>query len=381
PVSEYRRRIFDHFMGRVSEPGEADHALRVWHGEGAVEHLFLVAAGLDSTRVGETEVVAQVREALELSHSLGLTGSHLAGVFAESLKVAKRVRPVTEGKEGAVSLSDIAMRYVLERLARTPGKVVLVGVSPMTERGARSLTDRGVPIVIVNRTLVKAVALAAELGAHARQLDEYRESPDDAEVMITATGGGDPIFSRADLERIAMRAPSGEPPLIVDLGVPPNVLAEDATAADLKRIGMDDINRVALLDRDRRLTEVAEARAIVDEALTDLRRSTAERLIGPMIAQLRLRYRHTAMTGVERLFERDLAGVGEPEREVIRRWAETLANRFAHVPSLGLRDLVYHVGPSAVEAFFGTAEPELARAMHDAAEHAGLEPGVDMASD
>ncbi|MFP5356649.1 MAG: hypothetical protein ACLGIK_16160, partial [Gemmatimonadota bacterium] len=133
---------------------------------------------------------------------------------------------------------------------------------------------------------------------------------------------------------------------------------------------MHEISAEAAHDRDRLLLEFADARALVDSALTEMRRHAAERLVGPMIAQLRLRYRHTALEGVERLFERELAGVGESEREVIRRWAETLARRFAHVPSLGLRDLAFESGPTAVATFFGKAEPELARELR---EEAGLE--------
>ena len=381
PIVEYRRRIFAHLVGRVAYPGEAEHALRVWQGEGAVEHLFLVAAGLDSARVGESEVSAQVRESVEMSRALGLAGALLSHVFAEALKVAKRVRPVTHGKEGAVSVSDIALQNVFERLDRTPGAVALVGVSPMTERCACALTARGVPAFIVNRTLANAEALVTHVGGTARSLESFRASPDSVEVLVTATGGGEPILSRADLERIAARTASGESPLLIDLGVPANVEPDAAKAADVPRIGMDEINAEAVRDRQRRLFEVAEARAIVDEALTEMRRSTAERLIGPMIAQLRNRYRHTAMAGVDRLFERELAGVGDAERKVIRRWAETLARRFAHVPSVGLRDLVYHHGPGAVEAFFGTAEPELARALHEAGEDAGLGPAGDFVSD
>ena len=49
---------------------------------------------------------------------------------------------------------------------------------------------------------------------------------------------------------------------------------------------------------------------------------------------------------------------------------------------LGLRDLVFHVGPTAVEAFFGTSEPGLAREMREAMERADvnlLEPSAEEA--
>lgn len=371
PIAECRRKAFAALAEREPHPGEAEQALRVWQGEGAAEHLFLMTAGLDSARVGESEVTGQVRDAVEEARALGLLGARLETVFTEALKVAKRVRPVTEGRIGRVSLADIALRHVSERLARTPGSVALIGISPMTEQCARSLAAAGTRVIIVNRTPERARALAADVGGESRALDAFRSAPDDVEAVVVATGAREPVLSRGDLERLAARASSGEAPLVVDLGVPANVAPEDAAAADVPRVGMDDISEEAAVDRGRVLLEFADARAIVDEALTDLRRHAEERLIGPMIAQMRLRYQRTALEGVERLFERDLAGLGEPERDSIRRWAETLARRFAHVPSVGLRDLAFQAGPSAVEAFFRNSEPELARELQQAMLSAG----------
>ncbi|MFI5309997.1 MAG: hypothetical protein ACHQQ3_02090 [Gemmatimonadales bacterium] len=372
PVSVLRRRIYAELAGHEPRAGEAEHTLRVWQGEGAAEHLFLVTAGLDSARVGESEVAGQVRTAVELSRTLGLVGPRLDRVFDEALKVAKHVRPVTEGRIGHVSLSEIALRHVMARVECTSGVVAVVGVSPMTEQCARALVAQGVRVLVVNRTLERAEALAAEVGAESRSLNAFREAPDGVEALVVATGAREPVFTRADLERIAARAPSAESPLVVDLGVPANVAPEDAAAADVPRIGMDDISQEAASDHGKVLMQFADARAIVDAALTEMRRETAERLVGSMIAQLRQRYRHTAIEGVERLFERDLAGVGEPERDAIRRWAETLARRFAHLPSVGLRDLVFQVGPGAVETFFSHSEPELARELHEATEGTGV---------
>ncbi len=381
PIAACRRQLFAALAGRDPQPGEAEHTLRVWQGEGAAEHLFLVTAGLDSARVGESEVAGQVREAVDESRALGLLGPRLEKVFAEAMKVAKRVRSVTEGRIGRVSLADIVLRHVFERMERTPGRVALVGVTPITEQCARTLAARGIPVLIVNRTLERARVLAAAVGGESRALGAFRDAPDGVEALVVATGAQEPIFNRAALERLAARSPSGESPLVVDMGVPANVAPEDAAAADLPRIGMDDISDEAAADHGRGMMEFAEARAIVDVALTDLRRHAAAQLVGPMIAQLRLRYRHTALEGVERLFERDLAGLGEKERDTIRRWAETLARRFAHVPSVGLRDLVFEAGPGAVEAFFEHSEPDLARELHAAADRVGAEflelPGDD----
>lgn len=355
-----RRRLFAALAGREPGAAEADHFLRAWHGEGAVEHLFLLVSGLDSARVGESEIAGQVKDAVEQSREAGLLGGRLEHVFAEAVRVAKRVRPLTEGRVGRASIAQVALRRVTDRLERTPGAVALIGVSPMTEQVGRELRARGVRVIVVNRTLANGQELARRIGADCRALDDFRATPDTVEAIVAATGAREPVLDRADLERVAARALSGSP-LVVDLGVPPNVSPNDAREADVQRVGMDDITDEAASDRERTLLDFADARLVIDQALAEFRRATADRLLGPMIAQLRLRYRRTALEGVERLFRRELAGLGEAERDVVRQWAETLARRFAHLPSVGLRDLIYEAGPGAVEAFVASAEPELAR--------------------
>ena len=370
-----RRRIFGALAGRDPRPGEAEHAMRAWHGEGAAEHLFLVASGLDSARVGESEVAGQFRDALALAKSVGTCGPRLERVCEEALKVAKRVRPMTEGRVGAVSLAEVVAAHALARVRRTPGTVALVGVSTMTEKCAALLAAENVPVVVVNRTFTRAEALAASVGGSARSLDAFRAAPDAVEVVILATGAAEPVLGRADLERLCGRTPSGEPPLVIDLGVPPNLLPEVATVVGAPRMGMERISDDAAQGRDRLLLAFADARATIDDAVVDFRKQTAERMVGTMIAQLRLEYRRTALEGVERLLAKSLPDLAETERESVRRWAETLANRMAHLPSIGLRDLAFDVGPSAVETFFKSSSLAGRLAIADAAD-AGTDAGA-----
>jgi glutamyl-tRNA reductase len=368
-----RRRVFEALTGREPHAGEAEHAMRAWHGEGAAEHLFVVASGLDSARVGESEIAGQVRDALADAQAAGTVGPRLERVFTEALRVARRVKPMTEGRIGTVSLAQIAERHAAERALRTHGAVAVIGVSTMSEQCARALAGRGLRVLVVNRTLARAEALAREVGGEARDLEAFRAAPDAVEAVVLATGASEPVLGRAELERIAARTPSGEPPLVIDLGIPPNVAPSVAEAADVPRIGMDRISEEASGDRDRLLLDFADARAVIDDALVEFRKQTAERLVGPVIAQLRLSYRRTAIEGVDRLLSKSMPGLTEAERETLRRWAETLANRLAHVPSIGLRDLAFAVGPSAVEAFFESSDPALRESLATAGDGAAAE--------
>ncbi|GAB4223812.1 MAG: glutamyl-tRNA reductase [Acidobacteriota bacterium] len=375
-IGPYRARVYRELTGRDPAPGEAERTLRAWAGEGAAEHLLLVAAGLDSARPGETEIAGQVRAAYDLARSLGLVGSRLELLFEHALRVAARVHRDTHVGERRVSLAEIAFDRIRERLARTPGAVAAIGVSPMTERACRELAADGAEIVVVNRTLSRAEALAREVGGRAVPLDRFREQPAAVEAVISATSSPDPVLDRAALERLAARAPSGEAPLVVDMAVPPDVDPEDAARVGIERVGMNQIIAIAEENRRDRLVELADARTIVDEALEELRHRIVERHLAPVLAALQRRYRATATEGVDRLLRKELRGLGEDEQRAVRRWAEMLARRFAHIPTAGLRALARHAGNEAVDRFLAGLDRDLADELSRAAEAASGAPAV-----
>jgi glutamyl-tRNA reductase len=111
PVQDLRRDAFKLLTGRAAAHGEAERRLRAWQGEGAAEHLFLTAAGLDSACVGETEIVGQVRYSQDRALELGLCGPSLGLVFEEALRIAGRIRGGTKLAEGRVSLAEIAVQH------------------------------------------------------------------------------------------------------------------------------------------------------------------------------------------------------------------------------------------------------------------------------
>src|ERR1700739_3668953 len=60
-AGDCRSEVFRILTGREPQPGEAARILRAWTGEAAVEHLFLLACGLDSAQTGGHEIAAQAR--------------------------------------------------------------------------------------------------------------------------------------------------------------------------------------------------------------------------------------------------------------------------------------------------------------------------------
>lgn len=61
----------------------------------AAEHLFSVAAGIDSMVLGEPQILAQVRSAFRRAESEGATGPVLSSLFRAAVRTGRRVRAET----------------------------------------------------------------------------------------------------------------------------------------------------------------------------------------------------------------------------------------------------------------------------------------------
>lgn len=362
-AQDRRREVFKTLTGRDPQPGEARAALRAWTDEAAVEHLFLVACGLDSAQAGEREIAAQLRGAWDAARAAGVCGPILDRILGEALSMASRMRCIAAHVRPP-SLADLAAERVLVHLAEKPGSVALVGVSPMTRRCGELLHQAGVSLIVVNRSAKPAEEFAEAVAAWPVTLEQFRANPRNVAALVLATGGAEPVFDGAALARIAQAAAA---PLIIDFGLPANVEPEAAREHGLLRVGMNEMIQAAQDRRMSQLLRLAPVRAAIDERLTRLRGQLATRAIGRQLADLHGAFEQIATAEADRLLAEDLHGLDSRQRERIRRFATTIARRLAHLPLAGMRAAAAHASAEAVDAFF--REARLRRAQHRDAEH------------
>lgn len=370
-MASMRSLAFQALTGSAGEPGEPERCMRAWAGEGAAEHLFLVAAGLDSAEVGETEIGGQLRRAMDTAREAGTLqkgAGRLEYLLEETLRLSKRIRANSGLCNGKTSLAEIALDKMRRRIEATRGAATLVGVSPMTERCAVALATAGTPLVLVNRTLDRANALKQQLeklpGAgpiEVLSLEQFRWQPPATEVLLSATGAPGAVLDGADLARVADAPLSGEALLVIDMAVPPDVPPEQSRALGIERIGMDAIIEIAESSRDQRLREMAGAREEIDSALGRLRIRMGDEHVAPLVTALQKRYRKVAREGAKRLLSTSLDGLNPDQQAAVLRFAESLAGRFAHLPSTGLRGVARVAGAPAVDAFLSHADAEMAK--------------------
>jgi glutamyl-tRNA reductase len=371
PAVDLRPKVFRALLNRDPGTGEASATLRAWTGEAAMEHLFLVACGLDSAQAGEQEIYVQLRGAWEAARTAQTSGPRLDRIMSEALAMARHAHRLESHR--APSLADLAADRVLARVlpVRPPGYVALLGVSPMTRRCGLTLGERDVPLLVVNRTLEAAEDLATALGARAISLESFRESaPRGCAALVCATGAPEPLLDAGSLAKLA----SGGRPLIVDFGLPPNIDPAAARALSLERIGIDDLVLTAREERTAHLLRLAPVRAAIDERLTRLRAELAARAIGPRLAQLRADFERIAASEVERLLKGDLQDLDEARRARLAEWAHSLSHRLAHLPLSGLKAAAEHSSAEATEAFF--REARLQRTSERSARASGAAPAM-----
>ena len=349
PAGDLRQEVFRILTGRAPEPGEAARVLRAWAGEAAVEHVLLVACGLDSAQTGEHEIAAQLRGAWEDSRAAHTCGPILDRLMGEALGMARRMRQLSAGVQ-APSLAELAADRVRQHLAAEAGKVALLGVSPMTRRCAAILHAARVPLLIVNRTLEAAQELSASVSGEALSLEDFCLQPPPLSALVLAAGGKGALLDAAALARL--KAVSPRVPLLVDFGVPANVDPETARHAGVARVGMRELIEAAQGRRLAELVRLAPVRAAIDERLTRLRTELALRAIGPRLSRLRETFEQIAAAEVARALRGELRTLDAREREQLERIGATLAHRLAHLPLAGLRAAAVHAGSDAVEAFF-----------------------------
>src|SRR5262249_50479184 len=103
-----RRLLGPAARGAAQVEGLLPH-LYLHYDDGAVSHLFRVAAGLDSMAVGEAQILGQTRAALVRGQEQGTVGPVLNTLFQQALRVGKRVHAETGIDRAAPTLVSAAL--------------------------------------------------------------------------------------------------------------------------------------------------------------------------------------------------------------------------------------------------------------------------------
>jgi glutamyl-tRNA reductase len=324
-----------------TRPTELADSLYALRGLDVAEHLFSVAAGLDSMIVGEAEIQGQVKRSYELALVEGVTGPISNRLFRDALAAGKHVRTETGVGRSHVSVATVAAELARKSLGDSGTdlshrRVLVIGAGEQGERTAQALNDRGAHAVFVaNRHYDRALGLAQRFDGTAVPLDELPTELAQADIVVSCTSSPHQLVGREELELVTSER-DGRPLVIIDIAVPRDIDSAVRELSGVTLYDMDDLQREVARNLSVRQAEAARARTLVDRDVERFRAWLAGLDVLPTIAALRER----ANTIVEQVLEENdqrWESLSEADRERLSAMTRALVARLLHEPTLRLK--------------------------------------------
>lgn len=306
-------------------------------GEEAVQHLFTVAAGLDSMIVGEPQILGQVRTAFEEASVLGAAGPVLSALFRHAIRVGKRVRTETSISQRAVSISYAAVELARRLFGELHDcQVLIVGAGETGQLTARCLMGRGARgVIVVNRSYDRALALARQWDGEAKALDCLEEALRRSDIVISCTDAPH-YFITVEHVRRAMAPRQGRPLFLIDIAVPRDIEPVVGELPGVRLYDIDDLRAVVEANLHLRRSDGPRAKAIIAQEVVRFMAWFKALAVTPIIVNLRQQAELIRQRELERALRR-LDGLSDRHLNVINLLTQRIVNQMLHEPTVRLK--------------------------------------------
>jgi glutamyl-tRNA reductase len=287
--------------------------------------------------LGETQIIGQVKDAYLASKEAGGTGRVFNRLFQQALAVAKRVHSSTALGEKNISVPAVAAKLA-ERIFQdlASKRLLVLGAGETAELVVEAFRARGVTsILVVNRTLENAKALAAKHGASAHALEELPLLLPRSDVVLACLRSDVPVLDAARL-RGAMAVRREEPVFIVDVSVPRSVAPDVNGLENVYLYDVDDLQSIVQQNVVEREREVARAEPIVEEETRTFLKEIVPADVTALLTALREKVQGLGDEELKRTLAR-LNGLSEEQKGEVGDLVRRVVNKVLHPPTEALR--------------------------------------------
>ena len=311
-----------------------DSLFELVQGAWATEHLFAVAAGLDSVVVGEGEITGQVRRSFADAQVAGTASGLLGRLFQAAARTAKDVRAQTSLRSASRSIASVALDLAAGAGSGHRGladvSVVLFGTGAYAACVAEILRDRKCSAVSVFSHSGRADAFVAARGGTALSAAQLPSAIARADVVIGCSGTGTRIDS-ATLVR--WRADPARPLAVIDLAPSHDFDPRVAGLPGIELITLESVHHAA---PPADAGELRLARALVRQAALRFGEREASRGVDTAVVALRRHVHEVLEVEMERVLKQHGGGASADEVNLALR---RLARRLLHLPAVRAREL------------------------------------------
>ncbi|KAF0823710.1 glutamyl-tRNA reductase [Cytobacillus firmus] len=313
--------------------------LFIYEEDGAIEHLFKVACGLNSMILGETQILGQVRSSFLGAQSENTTGTVFNHLFKQAVTLAKRAHSETEIGANAVSVSYAAVELAKKIFGSLENKHVLIlGAGKMGELAIQNLHANGASkVTVINRTFEKAQNLASRYAGQAKTLHELQCALVEADILISSTGAKEFVVTK-DMMAYAERMRKGKPLFMVDIAVPRDL---DPKLADLDSVflyDIDDLEGIVEANLQERKKAAEKIQLMIEGEIVEFKQWLNLLGVVPVISALRekaLAIQSETMTSIER----KLPHLSDRDKKVLNKHTKSIINQLLKDPILQAKEM------------------------------------------
>lgn len=282
--SSWREEVEEYLLNQLAcktgiPVGDLNKYVQMAQGEEVMDHLFRVAAGLNSLTLGEYQIQGQVKQAYRFAQTHGFIKRYLLAVFERALRTGKRVRSETLLGSLRISLSSTAIDCLRQlHPLHDRMQVLIIGTGKMGKLAADYFHRVGLRnIIFFSQDPPNREHIHTKYNADVLPMDCLMKSIDRADIIFAAYGSRN-VFIKPEM--IKPHLPAREKPLyIIDIGMPRDV---DSLVKELRGIHLIDFEMIQKHIRKHRQhhqTEIVKAETIVTQEFLRFQHDQEIRLI------------------------------------------------------------------------------------------------------
>ena len=248
--------------------------------EEALNHLFRVAAGLESQIIGDFEIIGQIKNAYHrFRKEKKYANPFMERAINSAIQISKRIKTETGISNGAASVSYAAVHYILKNQTQISDKnILLLGVGEIGQNTVENLVKHVYKprVKIANRSADKAEKIAEKYKIPYIEFNQFQDELGKTDILIVATGAQHPIINKSHF-------PNGKETLVIDLSIPNNV-EKDIT--ENQNVSLVDVDQLSLHINEtlvQRQKEIPKAEEIIKEMTKDFLEWEKKRKLVPNI--------------------------------------------------------------------------------------------------